>query len=129
MFHNFFNENRKESVANVFFKIVFLKFFANFTGKHLCCNLLLNLQLYYKETLTQVFSCEIWEILRTPFFTEHLRWLLLENFESIFESAPWRWYKRDSSLLDWERYFQARRKRNTAYLKPPDWFRDLIFPL
>ena len=27
-----------------------------------------------KETPTQVFSCEF---LRTPFFTEHLRWLLL----------------------------------------------------
>ena len=30
-----------------------------------------------KETPTQVLSCRIWEILRTPFFKEHLWWLLL----------------------------------------------------
>ena len=29
------------------------------------------------EPLAQVFSCEFCEILRTPFFSEHLRWLLL----------------------------------------------------
>ena len=23
-----------------------------------------------------MFSCEIWEIFKSPFFTEHLRWLL-----------------------------------------------------
>ena len=31
-----------------------------------------------KETPTQVFSCEIYEIFKNAFFTEHLRWLLLE---------------------------------------------------
>ena len=30
-----------------------------------------------KETLAQVFSCEFFEILRTPFLIEHLWWLLL----------------------------------------------------
>ena len=30
-----------------------------------------------KETLTQVFSCNFVKFLRTPFLTEHLRWLLL----------------------------------------------------
>ena len=30
-----------------------------------------------KENLAQVFSCEYCEILRTPFFIEHLPWLLL----------------------------------------------------
>ena len=30
-----------------------------------------------KETLAQVFSCEIAKFLRKPFFKEHLRWLLL----------------------------------------------------
>ena len=29
-----------------------------------------------KENLAQVFSCEFYEFLRTPFFTEHLLWLL-----------------------------------------------------
>ena len=32
-----------------------------------------------KESLTQVFSCEFAKFLRTPFFTEHLYWLLLAN--------------------------------------------------
>ena len=30
-----------------------------------------------KETLAQVFSCELEKILRAAFLTEHLRWLLL----------------------------------------------------
>ena len=39
--------------------------------------------LFYKvlfikiETLTQVFFCEFYEISKTTFFVEHLRWLLL----------------------------------------------------
>ena len=32
-----------------------------------------------KESLAQVFSCEFAKFLRTPFFTEHLYWLLLAN--------------------------------------------------
>ena len=36
-----------------------------------------------EETLTQVFSCEFCEILRAPFFIEHLRWLLLKLFVMI----------------------------------------------
>ena len=32
---------------------------------------------FIKETLAQVFSCEFCEILRTLFFIEHIRWLLL----------------------------------------------------
>ena len=35
------------------------------------------LQVYEKETATQVFSSEYCEILGTPFFVEHLWWLLL----------------------------------------------------
>ena len=67
-------------------KIGVLTNFVNFTGKHLCLSLFLiklpegseGLQLYQKETLTQVLSCEICEIFKNTFFTEHLRWLLLE---------------------------------------------------
>ena len=32
-----------------------------------------------KETLAQVFSCEFCEISKNTFFTEHLRWLLLNQ--------------------------------------------------
>ena len=60
----------------MFFKIVFLKKFANFTGKHLCRSLFNKfagpqLQLYWKETLVKSAK-----FLRTPYFTEHLQWLL-----------------------------------------------------
>ena len=40
-----------------------------------------------KETLVQVFSCEVFEILRTPFFIEHLRWLLLFEVLSLLKSS------------------------------------------
>ena len=52
----------------MFFKITVLKNFTNFTGKHLCCNLSLRklqafkLQLYKKETPTQMFSFKLHEI-------------------------------------------------------------------
>ena len=47
------------------------KNFAKFTGKHLCRSLLnkVDLQLYEKETPTQVFSWDT-KILRTPIFIE-----------------------------------------------------------
>ena len=67
----------------MFFKIGVLKHFANFTGKHPRWSLFSikfrasGLQLYWKETPTLVFSYEIAKSLRTTFYTEHLRWLLL----------------------------------------------------
>ena len=54
-----------------------LKRFAKFTGKQQYqspfFDKAVSLQLIKKETLTQVFSCEFCEFLRTPFSTEHLR--------------------------------------------------------
>ena len=46
-------------------KIGVLKNYANLTGKHLCW---IDLQLYEKETPTQVFSCKICEIFMNTFF-------------------------------------------------------------
>ena len=66
-----------------FFKKVVLRNLTKFTGKHLCQSLFFNkvagfsLQLYLKEALAQLFSCEFCEIFKNPFFKEHLRWLLL----------------------------------------------------
>ena len=54
----------------MFFKIGVLKNFANFIGKHQCWSIFFNKVAglkNQKETPTQVFSCEICEILRTPF--------------------------------------------------------------
>ena len=55
-----------------------LRNFTKFTGKHLCQSLFFNkvggLGYNYikKEILAQVFSCEICEISKNTFFTEHL---------------------------------------------------------
>ena len=55
-----------------------LRTLAKFTGKHLCQSLFLikiqasGLQLYQKENLAQVFSCEFCQISKNTFFTEHL---------------------------------------------------------
>ena len=38
-----------------------------------------SLQYYWKQTLTQVFFCEFWIILRTPLLKENLRTTLLIN--------------------------------------------------
>ena len=56
----------------------FLKNFADFTGKHLYVSLFLiklpeGLQLYLKETPTQLFSCEICQIFEDTYFDEYLR--------------------------------------------------------
>ena len=63
-----FIQNRS-SRLQMFFKIGVLKNLANFTGKHLYWSLFLIkfLTNLIKDTATQVFSCEIWKILRMPF--------------------------------------------------------------
>ena len=73
----------RSSCLQMFFKIGVLKSFANFTGKHLCWSFFLKKlagsrpATLLKKASTQGFSCEVSEILKTPFFIEHLRWLLL----------------------------------------------------
>ena len=49
----------------VFFKKGVLKNFANFTGKHLCWSLFFN-KVASPQAPTQMCSCEISKILRTP---------------------------------------------------------------
>ena len=46
------------------------------------------LQLYQKETPTEVFSCEFCEIFKNTFFREHLRWLLLSIHEPEIGIVP-----------------------------------------
>ena len=87
--------------SQMFFKIILLKKFVNFTGKHLCWSLLWRsseLQVYWKETLTRFFLLwilwivqklfcveDLWtagsetlvRLFKNTFFTEHLQWLFL----------------------------------------------------
>ena len=61
-----------------------LKTFAIFTWKHLCWSLFLTmLQAYYKETYTQVCSCEYCKIFKNSFFKEHLLWLLVHFIQMV----------------------------------------------
>ena len=72
--YNFRSSHWKCSLKKAIFKN-----FANFTRKHLSWSLFLmrlqgwDLQLYSKQTTTQVFSIEIYKILKNTEFEEHLR--------------------------------------------------------
>ena len=80
-----FHLKSRNKRSKMSFKIGVLNYYVIPTGKHLSWSLFLiklqplNLQLYYKETPTQVFPCEYCKILRAPFFIEHLKWLLLKK--------------------------------------------------
>ena len=61
------NKDRR-SLSKKFFETGVLKNFANFTGKHLRWSFFL---IKLRETLSQVFPCEICKIYKNTFFTEH----------------------------------------------------------
>ena len=70
LYQKVFVTNQKQPIA-VFFKIDVLKNLAILTGKHLCWSLFnknAGLQLYYKQTPTQLFSCEFSEFFEDRFF-------------------------------------------------------------
>ena len=71
----------------VFCKKGLLKNFAKFTGKHLCQSLFFNkvaglrpASLLKKRLWHRCFPVNFAEFLRTAFFTEHVRWLLMDLF-------------------------------------------------
>ena len=61
----------------LFYKEGIHKNSAKFTRKHLCQSLFFErpetCNFIEKESLTQVFSCEFWEIFKNTYFEEHLR--------------------------------------------------------
>ena len=70
----------------MFFKMDVLKNFTNFTGKNLCWNFFLDkvadlkvCNFIKKRLQHRCFPVEFHKFLRASFFTEHLRWLLLEG--------------------------------------------------
>ena len=74
----------RSSRPEVFCKKGFLENFAKFTGKHRCQSLFSNkvaslrpATLLKKRLWHRCFPVNFAKFLRTPFFTEHLRWLLL----------------------------------------------------
>ena len=69
----FFRSNRPE----VFCKKGALRNFIKFTGKHLCQSLIFNKVLLKMRLWHRCFPMNFVKFLRTPFFIEHLWWLLL----------------------------------------------------
>ena len=74
----FLSNSSRSSRLQMFFKIVVLKSFANFTGKHLCWSLFKNLQaedlqLHKKSLQHRCFLVKTAKFLRKVFLTEHLR--------------------------------------------------------
>ena len=71
--------NCRSSSPEVFCKTGVLKNFAKSTGKHLSQSIFFNkADSFKKETLAQVFSCELCKIYKNIFFfIEHFWWLIL----------------------------------------------------
>ena len=76
----------RSSRTEVFCKKGVLRNFTKFTGKHLCQRLFFNkvaglraATLLKKSLWHRCFPVNFAKFLRTPFFTEHLRWLLLNS--------------------------------------------------
>ena len=81
----FWSETNKSSLSQIFLKIGVLKSFANFTGKHQCWSLFVVKRLQHR-----CFSVKFSKFLRILFFTEHLRWLLLNKTTRSFWFIMWR---------------------------------------
>ena len=83
-FFYFFFCNFIRSRPNVFCKKGFLRNFTKYTGKHLCQSLFLNkvtaltpATLLKKRLWHRYFPADFVKFLRTPFYREHVWWLLL----------------------------------------------------
>ena len=79
-----FSDFLRSSRPEVFCKKSVLRNFTKFTGKHLCQGLFFNkvaglraATLLKKRLWHRCFAENFGKYLRTPFFSEHLRWLLL----------------------------------------------------
>ena len=78
------SRSNRSSRPEVFCKKGVLRTFLKFTGKHLHQSLFFNkvagLFLLKKRLLHRCFPVNFAKFLKTPFLTEHLRWLLLVQY-------------------------------------------------
>ena len=85
----FLYNTSRSSCLQIFLKIGIFKSFTNFTGKHLCWSLFLKnlqaegLKLHKKRLQHSCFPAKFVKLLRYPFLTEHLQWLLLYFFKKV----------------------------------------------
>ena len=87
----------RSSRLQMFFKVGVLKSYAIFAGKHLRWSLfLINLQSFGPATLLKrnsdkgAFLCILQKFLRTAYFIDHFRWLLLP-FTTTFRNYYWKY--------------------------------------
>ena len=113
------------------FEIDVLKNFAIFTGKRQCSSLYLKkvardtvgnqwnlplcLQLYWKETPTQLFSCEYCEVFKGSFFIEHLLVAASKDYYCPWMTILCHWFfqysLKNSENLWFSHVFRGHRKR------------------
>ena len=80
----------RSSHSQMYFRIGALKDFAMFTEKHLCWSLyLITVQAWMPVTLLRRDSVKFAKFLRTPIFTEHIQWLLLEKSHELSLYCIW----------------------------------------
>ena len=80
----------RSSRPEVFCKKGVLRNFTKFTGKHLCQSLFFNKVAVIKKRLWhRCFPVNFMKFLRTPFFTEHLWWLLLYIIKPFRHCDGW----------------------------------------
>ena len=73
VFEYFSSYSKEAATRGVFLKKVFLKISQKNTFVGVSFLIKLQLQLYQKETPTQVFSCEICDIFKSTYLEEHLQ--------------------------------------------------------
>ena len=79
------HDTYRDSHSQIFYKIGALKNLPKFIEKDLRRSYFLiklkvgNLQLYQKESLAQMFSCEFWKTYKNTFFKKHLRVTAFEH--------------------------------------------------
>ena len=83
--------SKQKQPPEVFYKKGILRNFAKFTGN--TCARVSCAYFIKKEALTQVFSCEFWEIFKNTFSAEHLRatasFMIILNLGTNFTSRLW----------------------------------------
>ena len=107
----------KSSHKEVFCKKGVLRSFTKFKRKHLCQSLVFNkvavlsLQLYQKRNSgTSVFLWILSKFLRTPFLTDHLRWLLLFGLHASISHSRLSTRRRIKSSVKFLRWSFLRKK-------------------